>query len=44
MKTMIPKKKKVQNHKIAEKAIQQHAYEIFLTKGGEPGHELDEGL
>jgi hypothetical protein len=44
VRTKIPKTKNVQNHKVAEEAIRQRANEIFLTKGGEPGHELDDRL
>lgn len=39
-----PKTKNVQKLKTAEEAIRQRAFEIYLARGGESGHELDDWL
>lgn len=39
-----PRTKRVQNQKVAEEAIRQRAFEIYLARGGELGHALDDWL
>jgi hypothetical protein len=43
-KAKTPRTKRVQNHKVAEEAIRQRAFEIYLARRGEPGRELDDWL
>jgi hypothetical protein len=33
-----------QHRALTEEEIRQRAYEIYLARGGEPGHELDDWL
>lgn len=44
VKAMTPRTKRIQNHKVAEEAIRQRAFEIYLARRGEPGRELDDWL
>jgi hypothetical protein len=44
VKAKIPRAKNAKNHKVAEEAIRQRAFEIYLARGGEPGYALDDWL